>query len=57
MSDVRGKVAMITGASSGIGLATAEALARAGARVALVARSADKLQRGLAQIPSPWRLT
>lgn len=50
MSDVRGKVAMITGASSGIGLATAEALARAGARVALVARSADKLQAAAARL-------
>ncbi|WP_220185066.1 SDR family oxidoreductase [Paracoccus sp. S1E-3] len=44
MSEVQGKVALITGASSGIGLATAEALAREGARVALLARSVDKLQ-------------
>lgn len=44
MSQLQGKVALITGASSGIGLATAEALLAAGARVALVARSADKLQ-------------
>ena len=41
---------MITGASSGIGLATAEALARAGAKVALVARSADKLQAAAARM-------
>ena len=41
---------MITGASSGIGLATAEALARAGAKVALVARSADKVQAAAARM-------
>ncbi len=35
---MQGKVAIVTGASSGIGLATAKRLAAAGARVALVAR-------------------
>lgn len=50
MSDVRNKVALITGASSGIGLATAEALATAGAKVALVARSADKLKAAAQRI-------
>jgi short-subunit dehydrogenase len=37
-------VAIVTGASSGIGLAVARSLTSRGAKVALVARSADKLQ-------------
>lgn len=40
---VNEKAFVVTGASSGIGAATAELLVAAGARVALVARSADKL--------------
>jgi clavulanate-9-aldehyde reducatase len=39
-----GRVAVITGASSGIGAATATALSRAGATVALGARRHDRLQ-------------
>jgi NADP-dependent 3-hydroxy acid dehydrogenase YdfG len=38
-----GKVVIITGASSGIGAAAARELVRLGCKVALVARSAEKL--------------
>jgi NAD(P)-dependent dehydrogenase (short-subunit alcohol dehydrogenase family) len=41
---VRGKIVLITGASSGIGRATAVKVADAGATVLLVARSVDKLE-------------
>src|SRR5437660_89637 len=37
-----GKTALVTGATSGLGLETAVALARAGARVLLVARNASR---------------
>lgn len=41
MSEFSGKVAVVTGASSGIGRRTAEMLAARGARVSMLARSAD----------------
>ena len=45
MFEFDGKVAIVTGASSGIGQSTAQMLAQRGARVAAFARSTDKLQR------------
>ena len=50
--DPRGKTALITGASSGIGAATARALADAGARVLLVARRAADLEKVAGSIGS-----
>jgi NADP-dependent 3-hydroxy acid dehydrogenase YdfG len=44
MSGNIGKVAIVTGASSGIGAAVAEGLARAGMRVMLAARREDRLK-------------
>lgn len=44
MSDWRGRHVLIAGGSSGIGLATAEALARRGADITIVARSRDRLE-------------
>jgi short-subunit dehydrogenase len=43
--EIRGAVAIVTGASSGIGAATAEELARRGATVVAVARRQDKLSQ------------
>jgi NAD(P)-dependent dehydrogenase (short-subunit alcohol dehydrogenase family) len=42
--NLAGKVAVVTGASAGIGRATALALARAGARVLVTARRAERLE-------------
>lgn len=45
MTDLTGKTAIITGASRGIGAATARIFAQAGANVVLVARSGDEIAR------------
>ena len=48
MGVLQGKTAIVTGASSGIGAATAQALRREGVRVAVGARRADRLEGDLA---------
>jgi NADP-dependent 3-hydroxy acid dehydrogenase YdfG len=50
MSDVKGKVVAITGASSGIGEAAGRLLAASGAKVILGARRADRLEAIVADI-------
>lgn len=44
LEQLKGKVALVTGASSGLGRATAVALAEAGVRVVAVARRAERLE-------------
>ena len=48
--DLKGRVALVTGASSGLGVRFAEVLAENGAAVVLVARRADRLAAVKAQI-------
>lgn len=48
--EIKDKLALVTGASSGIGEAAARALAAKGAQVLLVARSADKLETVVREI-------
>lgn len=49
--NLRNKVVIVTGASSGIGLATAKLLAKKGAKLALVSRSKEKLEKIARTIP------
>ncbi|HEX2044371.1 MAG TPA: SDR family NAD(P)-dependent oxidoreductase [Gaiellaceae bacterium] len=51
MPSLEGHTAIVTGASSGIGLATARALAAAGARVALGARRVERLHEAAGDLP------
>jgi NAD(P)-dependent dehydrogenase (short-subunit alcohol dehydrogenase family) len=50
--DQSGRVAMITGANSGLGLATARALATAGATVLLACRDVAKAEQARASLPA-----
>ena len=49
--DITNKVALITGASGGIGLATAQLFSQKGAKLALAARSTTKLQQIASEMP------
>jgi short-subunit dehydrogenase len=49
--DIKEKVILVTGASTGIGLAAAKLLAKNGARLALNARSTDKLAQLSVELP------
>ena len=48
--NIRGKVAIVTGASSGLGESTARHLAARGAKVVLAARRTDRLEKVVAEI-------
>jgi NAD(P)-dependent dehydrogenase (short-subunit alcohol dehydrogenase family) len=49
-TDLKGRVALVTGASSGLGLRFAKVLAACGAKVAIAARRADRLETLAAEI-------
>jgi clavulanate-9-aldehyde reducatase len=55
VADPSGRVALVTGASSGIGAATARAFAGAGMRVALCARRKDRLEQLAADLAGQGR--
>lgn len=52
-----GRVAVVTGASAGLGIEMAEALACAGARVALLARRRERLEEVAAQLSKDYGCT
>ena len=54
---IKDRVFIVTGASSGIGLATAIALSDRGAKVALLARSTDALQQLAQKLPGSLPVT
>ncbi|MTD13408.1 SDR family NAD(P)-dependent oxidoreductase [Nakamurella sp. YIM 132087] len=51
--DLSGKVALVTGGGSGIGLASARSLSEAGATVVLAGRTESKLRDAAAGLPGP----
>ena len=55
--EIEGKVVIVTGASQGIGLATAKLLSSKGAKVVLAARSENILKRLQKEIPNSLAVT
>lgn len=55
LQDLHEQVALVTGASSGIGAAVARALVQRGARVALAARRVDRLQELSEELARDWQ--
>jgi 3-oxoacyl-[acyl-carrier protein] reductase len=52
--ELREKVCVVTGASSGIGLETARRLSAEGARVLMIARDAERLEAAAQEIGAEW---
>jgi NAD(P)-dependent dehydrogenase (short-subunit alcohol dehydrogenase family) len=50
--DLAGKLAIVTGGHSGLGLESTKALTRAGARVLVLARNLDAARQALAEVPN-----
>lgn len=55
--EIKDRVFIVTGASSGIGLSTAKALAERGAKAALLARSGDALRQLSQELPGSLPVT
>ena len=55
--NVKDKTAIVTGASSGIGFSTAQLLSKMGAKVALVSRSKEKLEKLSKEMPNSIAVT
>lgn len=53
--DLGGRVALVTGANSGLGLATARGLLARGARVAFACRDRGRGEAAIAALPPSWR--
>ena len=53
--DLKGRVALVTGANSGLGLETSRALAARGARVLMACRSAEKAHAAIDEVKKTAR--